>query len=61
VVWAPTREAALQAARGLDPHVGPEQIVPSERALTFLYTHGDPKTGLQAVAVRATVSDLTIW
>jgi hypothetical protein len=61
VVWAPTREAALQAARRLDPQVGPEQIVPSERALTFLYTRGDPKTGLQAVAVRATLSDLTIW
>jgi hypothetical protein len=61
VVWAPTREAALQAARRLDPQVQPEQIVPSERALTFLYTHGDSESGRQAVAVRATLGDVTIW
>jgi hypothetical protein len=60
-VWEPTREAALREARRLVPQVGPEQIVPSERSLTFLYTHGDPKAGLQAIAVRATSNDLTIW
>jgi hypothetical protein len=66
VLWAPTREAALQAARRLDPQVAPAQIVPSERALTFLYTRGDPKTRRQAVAVRATMSPpafpgVSIW
>jgi hypothetical protein len=66
VVWAPTREAALQAARRLYPQVAPAQIVPSERALTFLYTRGDPKTGRRAVAVRATMSppafpEVSIW
>jgi hypothetical protein len=60
MVWAPTREAALQAARRLDPQVAPEQIVPSERALTFLYTRGDSQSGLHGVAVRATMGGLSI-
>jgi hypothetical protein len=33
-----TREAALAAARRLDPQVEPAQIVPTELALTILYT-----------------------
>jgi hypothetical protein len=40
-----TREAALQAARRLNPQVEMAEIEPTELALTFLYTSSNPKTG----------------
>jgi hypothetical protein len=39
-VQAGTREAAFQAARRLDPSVDPGQILPTELAVTMLYTCG---------------------
>jgi len=53
-VEAPTREAALQAARRLDPDVEPTAILPTELALTFIYTHG--RTGDNAFRARATLT-----
>jgi hypothetical protein len=53
-IWEGTREAALQAARRLDPQAGPEQIVSSELALSLLYTWGDPKTRVTSFVMRAT-------
>jgi hypothetical protein len=61
LVWAPTRAEALQAARRHDPQVGPEEILPSERALTFLYDLGDPRPGHHAIAVRTTTTSFSIW
>jgi hypothetical protein len=38
---ARTREAALAAARQLDPRADPGRIVPTELDLVFLYTLGE--------------------
>jgi hypothetical protein len=38
-------ELALQAARRLDPQADSAQIVPTERAITVLYTWGTPRQG----------------
>jgi hypothetical protein len=53
-VLAPTREAALQAARRIDPQADAAQILPSERAVTVLYTWGNPDLGGGLLAIRAT-------
>jgi hypothetical protein len=44
-VRAPTREAALQAARRIDPRAEPAQIVPTELALTITHWLGGPEKG----------------
>jgi hypothetical protein len=41
-VREPTREAALQAARRIDPAATEAQIVPTELQLTVIYTPGGP-------------------
>ena len=38
-----TREAALQAARRIDPHATDAQIAPTEAELAVIYTWGDAK------------------
>jgi hypothetical protein len=40
-----TREAALQAARRIDPNVDPAQIRPTEQWLAVMYRRVDPQTG----------------
>jgi hypothetical protein len=47
-----TREAALQAARRLDPQVAEAQIAPTELALTILYLPG-PNSRLHYGGVRS--------
>jgi hypothetical protein len=49
----PTREAALHAARRLDPRVDPAQIVPTELAVSILYSCG-PQPGALVRAWRST-------
>jgi hypothetical protein len=49
-----TREAALQAARRIDPQADAAQILPSERAVTVLYTWGSPDQGGGSLALRVT-------
>jgi hypothetical protein len=50
-----TREAALQAARRLNPQVQMAEIQPTELALTFLYASSNPRTGAHsAFVLRAT-------
>jgi hypothetical protein len=56
-----TREAALQAARRIDPQADPAQITPTELALTVVYTLGSPRTGVRQNAVLATPGDVRIW
>jgi hypothetical protein len=48
-VRLPTRPAALHAARRIDPGVEESQIVPTELAVTVVYTVGTPDTGFTAV------------
>ena len=47
-----TREAALQAARRVDPHVHPAQITPTELTLTVVYILGSPRTGVHEFALQ---------
>jgi len=54
-VRARTREAVLEAARRIDPQVDPAQIVPTELALTILYT-SNPRPGAFVHVERATLS-----
>jgi hypothetical protein len=49
-----TREAALQAARRIDPQADPAQITSTELALTIVYTLGSPRTGVRQSALQAT-------
>jgi hypothetical protein len=52
-VRARTREAALQAARRIDPNADPTQIAPTELAVAVVYLLTDPTTGgLQPLGVR---------
>ena len=51
-----TREAALSAARRIDPKIDAAQIVPTELAVTVLYTWGGPKTGGGSLGTRRTPS-----
>jgi hypothetical protein len=62
LVWEPTREAALQAARRLNPQVEMAEIEPTELALTFLYASDDPKTGTRGgFVMRATRDGSQGW
>jgi hypothetical protein len=56
-----TREDALQAARRLNPQVEMAEIVPTELALTFLYTFGSPRSGTGGFAMRATPDNSYGW
>jgi hypothetical protein len=49
-----TKEAALAAARRLDPNVTEAQIVPTQAALTVLYTTTGPEGRAPLLALRAT-------
>jgi hypothetical protein len=49
-----SREAALAAARRVDAQAGVTQIVPTEPALSLIFTWGRPETRLGAHVVRAT-------
>ena len=44
-----TREAALQAARRIDPQVAEDQITPTSLNLSFLYLPGGPNTGYMRI------------
>ncbi len=48
-----TREAALEAARQIDPNVTPAQIVPAEMSVTFTYRLGGPNARLTPMIVHA--------
>jgi hypothetical protein len=56
-----TREAALQAARRINPQVDSAQITPTELALTLVYTLGSPRTGVRQSAVQATSGEVRMW
>src|SRR5438128_2273167 len=56
-----TREAALLAARHLDPHAQAGQIKPTELAITLVYTDGGPSTGGTVIAHRMTASSSVRW
>jgi anti-sigma factor RsiW len=60
-VREPTRAAALQAARRIDPQAGEAQIVPTELAVTVVYTLGSPRTGVTAFARQATPDNARGW
>jgi hypothetical protein len=49
-----SREAALTAAQRINPQATAAQIVPTELALTLLYTWGSPQVGGGSLALRAT-------
>jgi hypothetical protein len=51
-----TREAALQAARRLDPQTDAAQIIPTQLTLTILHTLRDPATGAPMEITRRAVS-----
>jgi hypothetical protein len=55
-----TRAAALQAARRIDPEVDESRIVPSELALTVIYSWGDLQQGGQIVT-RTTAGGFRDW
>jgi anti-sigma factor RsiW len=55
-VMAPTRQAALLAARRLDPQAQPSQIMPTDLAVTLVYVWGSPKTGGMASTHRLAAS-----
>jgi hypothetical protein len=56
-----TRTAALQAAQRIDPQVSEAQIVPTELAVTVVYTAGSPRTGVTAQVSRATPNNVKGW
>jgi hypothetical protein len=49
-----TREAALEAARRIDPQADASQIVPTELAVTVIYTLSGPNGGGSPLALRVT-------
>src|SRR5262249_54477096 len=49
-----TREAAFAAAQRINPKAAASEIVPTELALTILFTGGNPQVGGGSRAVRAT-------
>jgi hypothetical protein len=61
LVREPTRVAALQAAHRFNPDVEPGEIVPTELAVTILYTLGSPRTKRTSIAVRATPGSSMGW
>jgi hypothetical protein len=48
--WA----AALQAARRIDPQVAEAEILPTEPAVTLVYTWGEPRKGVVTVVAQST-------
>ena len=58
-VRARTRAAALQAAPRISPQASEMQIVPTELAVTIVYTTGSPRTGFTSRVRRATPADAT--
>jgi hypothetical protein len=52
-IWGATREAALQAARRIDPGTTEAQIVPAELSVTFTYRLGGPNARLTPMVVHA--------
>ena len=61
LVREPTREAALQVAHRLNPEVGPAEIVPTELAVTIIYTLGGLHSKPRSIAVRATPGSSMGW
>jgi hypothetical protein len=61
LVREPTRAAALQAAHRLNPEVEPGEIVPTELAVTIIYTAGSPRTKSTSITVRATPGSSMGW
>jgi hypothetical protein len=61
VVRERTREAALQAARRIEPQVSEGQLVPAELALTAVYIRSSSRTGIEARVVRATPRSTNFW
>jgi hypothetical protein len=61
VVRERTREAALQAARQVEPRVSGAQIVPAELALTIVYLRSSPRTGVNARVTRAIPGQTATW
>jgi hypothetical protein len=56
-----TRAAALQAAQRINPQVSEAQIVPTELAVTVVYTTGSPRIGFTSRVRRATPADAAGW
>jgi hypothetical protein len=56
-----TRAAALQAALRISPQASETQIVPTELAVTLVYTKGSPRTGYTSYVRRATPSNAAAW
>jgi hypothetical protein len=56
-----TRAAALQAAGRIAPRISPEQIVPTELAVTIAYITGTRRTGFTARVRRATPYGVSGW
>ena len=54
LVREPTREAALQAARRIDPQATEAQIAPTELQLTVVYRPGGPGSHLIPGGISAT-------
>jgi hypothetical protein len=61
LVREPTRAAALQAAHRLNPEVEPGEIVPTELAVTIIYTVGSSRTKSTSITVRATPGSSMGW
>jgi hypothetical protein len=56
-----TRAAALQAARRIAPRVSEAQIVPTELAVTVVYTTGSRRTGFTASVKRVAPYHASGW
>jgi hypothetical protein len=54
LVREPTRMAALEAARRIDPRVDEAQVAPTGLAVTVAYTRGSPRTGRSMLLTRTT-------
>ena len=55
-----TREAALAAARRIDPNVTPAQIIPSQGALSVVYTTTGPEGPAPLLALRVTGNSVSV-
>jgi hypothetical protein len=56
-----TRSATLQAAQRIDPQVAEAHIMPTELAVTLVYTIGSPRTGFTARVRCATPTHASGW
>jgi hypothetical protein len=56
-----SREAALLAARRLDPQAQADQIMPTELAVTLVYSGGSSHTGGTVIANRKTAHGSVRW